>query len=223
VELIFSFYYRAMIPAGVLSSARLGAYNMHGALLPKYRGRACVNWAVLNGETETGATLHVMTELADRGDIVDREPVTIEYEDTALDVFMKVAGAARKIVRRSFGEIESGNARRAPQDEAAATKFGRRRPEDGVIDWQNMTARQAYNQVRALTHPFPGAFTFVGGRKILIWRAREAGMNNRADSGAVYEPGTVVSEKPFLMAASDGLVEILSWQPEGEYERSVSN
>ena len=216
-ELIFSFYYRAMIPEDALETARLGAYNMHGALLPKYRGRACVNWAVLNGETETGATLHAMTKYADKGDIIDQEPVPIAYEDTALDVFMKVAGAARRIIARSLGDIESGKAKKNPQDESAATKFGRRRPEDGALDWANKTAAQIYNQVRALTHPFPGAFTFIDGKKIFIWRARVAGGDI---PNAAREPGTVVSKNPFLMAASDGLIEILSWQPEGETERS---
>jgi methionyl-tRNA formyltransferase len=97
-ELVFSFYYRAMIPKEVLDIPRLGAYNIHGALLPKYRGRACVNWAVLNGEKETGATLHVMTEFADRGDIIAQKAVPIDLKDTAYDVFMKVTWAARDIL-----------------------------------------------------------------------------------------------------------------------------
>ena len=219
VELIFSFYYRAIIPEEVLSLARLGAYNIHGALLPKYRGRACVNWAVLNGETETGATLHVMTKYADRGDIVDREAVPINFEDTALDVFMKVAEASRVIIRRSIGNIEAGNAPRTPQDESLATAFGRRRPEDGVIDW-NKRAVEIYNQARALTHPFPGAFTFIDGEKYFIWRARVTGDTPFIEEGAKIEPGSVVSRTPFIIAASDGLIEVLSWQRDGCEERS---
>ena len=219
VELIFSFYYRAMIPEEVLKAARLGAYNLHGALLPKYRGRACVNWAVLNGEKETGATLHVMTKYADRGDIVDSEAVPIALEETALDVFMKVAEAARLIIRRSLAGIEAGNATRTPQDESLATSFGRRKPEDGIIDW-NKRALDLHNQVRALTHPFPGAFTLIDGEKYFIWRARVAGDIPPPSEGVKTEPGTVVSRKPFLIAASDGLVEVLSWQRDGCEERS---
>jgi methionyl-tRNA formyltransferase len=170
---------------------------------------------VLNGEPETGATLHVMTEFADRGDIVDREAVLIAYEDTSLDVFKKVSGAARKVVSRSLADIEAGTAKKTPQDESQATKYGRRRPEDGVIDW-NKTSRQIYNQVRALTHPFPGAFTHIDGKKLFIWRARESGEDREAQS----HTGAVVSRRPFLIACSDGLIEVLSCQFEGEAERS---
>lgn len=215
IELIISVYYRAMIPGEALAVPRLGAYNIHGALLPRYRGRACVNWAVLNGETETGATLHVMTEYADRGDIVDQEPVPIAYEDTALDVFKKVSDAARTVLRRSLPSIEAGNPSRTPQDESHATKFGRRRSADGAIDWRK-TAEQVYNQVRALTHPFPGAFTSADGKKLFIWRARVV----RQSSGR--QTGEIVSRCPFLIAAADGDVELLSWQFEGERERGAS-
>jgi methionyl-tRNA formyltransferase len=221
-EIILSIYYRAMIPGEALAIPRLGAYNIHGALLPRYRGRACVNWAVLNGETETGATLHMMTESADRGDVVDQEPVPIAYEDTALDVFKKVAEASRLVLSRSLASIEAGNAPRTPQDESRAMKFGRRRPEDGIIDW-NRTAEQIYNQVRALTHPFPGAFTAVDGKKLFIWRARVAGQNSGQRLGQEFSkvPGTVVSRRPFLVSAADGFVELLSWQFDGEEERGA--
>lgn len=211
VELIFSLYYRAMIPIDVLNAAHLGAYNMHGALLPRYRGRACVNWAVLNGETETGATLHVMTEAADKGDIVDQERVPILFEDTSHDVFIKVAEAARKIISRSLLALEAGSVTRIPQDEAQATKFGRRRPEDGLINW-NKKAVEIYNQVRALTHPFPGAFTVRDGLKMFIWKAYPT-----AGSAA---PGEIVSLSPFLIGTGEGLLEILSYQIDGEAERS---
>jgi methionyl-tRNA formyltransferase len=218
-DIILSIYYRAMIPGEALAIPRLGAYNIHGALLPKYRGRACVNWAVLNGEAETGATLHVMTESADRGDIVDQEPVPIAYEDTALDVFKKVAEASRLVLSRSLALIEAGRAPRTPQDESRATKFGRRRPEDGKLDW-GKTAEQVYTQVRALTHPFPGAFTMAGGKKLFIWRAKVAEQN--AGLKPSKKPGTVVSRRPFLIAAADGLVELLSWQFDGEEEKGAT-
>jgi methionyl-tRNA formyltransferase len=216
IELIFSFYYRKMIPMEIIDVPRLGAYNMHGSLLPRYRGRACVNWAVLNGETETGATLHEMTESADRGDIVGQEAVPIGPEDAALDVFMKVAGAARAVLSRSLAGIESGVVEKTPQDESLATTFGRRRPEDGVIDWHK-TAKQISDQVRALTRPVPGAFTHIGGKKIFVWRARMVEPENSGTPRARRAaPGEMVSRSPFLIAASDGLVEILSWQAEEE-------
>jgi methionyl-tRNA formyltransferase len=211
-ELVFSFYYRAMIPKEVLDIPRLGAYNIHGALLPKYRGRACVNWAVLNGEKETGATLHVMTEFADRGDIIAQKAVPIDLKDTAYDVFMKVTWAARDILAASLHDLEAGTAKRTPQDESQATKFGRRRPEDGHIDW-NKPAAEIYNLVRAVTHPFPGAFTESGGKKVFIWKALP-----EEGSG---EPGKKVSEHPLLIGTGSGLLHILRLQPEGESERDA--
>lgn len=211
-ELILSFYYRAMIPKEALDMPRLGAYNIHGALLPRYRGRACVNWAVLNGETETGATLHVMTEFADRGDIIAQKSVPILFEDTAHDVFLKVADASRDILAESLKSLESGTAERTPQDEAAATKFGRRRPQDGEIDW-NKSAIDIYNLIRAVTHPFPGAFTHWNGNKVYIWKAMPA-------EGSA-PPGEVISRGPMLVGTGCGLLRILTLQPEGEPERNV--
>lgn len=210
-ELIFSFYYRAMIPDEILELPRLGAYNIHGALLPRYRGRACVNWAVLNGETETGATLHVMTRYADRGDIIAQKAVPILFEDTAHDVFLKVADAARDILMASLKDLEAGTAKRTPQDESKATKFGRRRPEDGRIDW-NKTALEIYNLVRAVTHPFPGAFTEREGKKFFIWKALPM-----KGSG---QPGVLVSARPMIFGTGSGLLKVLRWQYEGEKEHA---
>ena len=212
-ELVLSFYYRALIPKAVLDAPRLGAYNIHGALLPKYRGRACVNWAVLNGERQTGATLHVMTEKADCGDIVDQEAVPIEFTDTALDVFMKVAEAARLILARTLPALEAGNAPRRQQNEAEATYFGRRRPADGEINWDK-SAVEIYNLIRAVTHPFPGAFTELSGKKYYIWKARPLAAP-RADDAA---PGRIVSVRPLIVDTGGGLLEILSLQPEGGEE-----
>jgi len=211
-ELVFSFYYRAMIPKAVLEMPRLGAYNIHGALLPKYRGRACVNWAVLNGEKETGATLHVMTEFADRGDIIAQKAVTIAFEDTGYDVFMKVARAARDILVASLPALEAGTAARTPQDESKATKFGRRRPEDGLIDWDK-SAAEIYNLIRAVTHPFPGAFAVENGKKIFIWKA--------IPSEGSGKPGAIVSARPLVYGTSSGLLRVLRVQPEGEAERDA--
>ena len=211
-ELIFSFYYRAMIPKEVLDIPRLGAYNIHGALLPKYRGRACVNWAVINGEKETGATLHVMTEFADRGDIIAQKSVPINFEDTAHDVFLKITEASREILLSSLHSLEKGTAKRYPQDESKATKFGRRRPEDGEIDW-NRSADEIYNFVRALTHPFPGAFTHWEGKKFFIWKALPA--------EGIFEPGKIKSESPMLVGTGSGLLRVLRIQPEGGPERDA--
>lgn len=211
-DLLFSFYYRAMIPKEVLDIPKLGAYNIHGALLPKYRGRACVNWAIINGEKETGATLHVMTEFADRGEIIAQKSVPINFQDTAHDVFLKVTEASGEILNSSLLSLEQGTAKRYPQDESKATKYGRRRAEDGEIDW-NRPADEIYNFVRALTHPFPGAFTNWEGKKFFIWKALPVKGN--------FEPGKIKSESPMLVGTGSGLLKILKFQPEGEPERDA--
>jgi len=200
-EIIFSFYYRDIIPKGILELPRLGAFNMHGSLLPRYRGRACVNWAIIHGEAETGATLHWMTARPDEGDIVDQERVPITEADTAKDVMLKVAGAAEQLVMRNLDLIEAGKARRIPQDHSRATYFGGRKPEDGKIDW-SAPARDICNLVRAVTRPYPGAFTFIDGEKILIWKASPlAGVSGAA-------PGSVLSRDPLVIAAGEGAVRV---------------
>ena len=156
-DFIFSFYYRRMLAPEVLSLAKRGAYNMHGSLLPKYRGRAPVNWAVLHGETQTGATLHQMVAKPDAGRIVDQESVPIGPDDTAAEVFGRVTEAAEIVMRRSIGPLVAGTARLSANDLAAGSYYGGRRPEDGRIDWTK-SARQIHNLVRAVAPPYPGAF-----------------------------------------------------------------
>ncbi|MDR0764183.1 MAG: formyltransferase [Synergistaceae bacterium] len=209
-DFVFSFSYRKIIPVSILNLARSGAFNMHGALLPKYRGRACVNWAVLNGESETGVTLHHMTARVDEGRIVDREAVPINPDDTAYDVFKKLIPAARKTLRRNLPSILAGTARGYEQDESAATYFGRRRPADGEIDWRK-PAREIYNLARAVTHPFPGAFTFSDSRKLFVWDARPC-------AGETNAPGTVISSSPLIVGTGDGALRIDRAQWEGEAE-----
>ena len=170
-DVIFSFYYRSMIDMKILDVAPLGAFNMHGSLLPKYRGRACVNWAVLNGETKAGVTLHHMTARADAGNIVGQEAVDIGPDETAHDIFTKIIPAAGRLLERCLDDILSGNAEGTPQDESQATKFGRRTPADGLIDWSK-SAREIHNLVRAVAKPFPGAFTYHDGHKIMVWKTR---------------------------------------------------
>jgi methionyl-tRNA formyltransferase len=156
-DLIFSFYYRRMLPTEVLAVARIGAYNMHGSLLPKYRGRAPINWAVLHGETRTGATLHEMVAKPDAGRIVDQEAVAIGPDDQAIDVYRKVVAAAALVLDRSVAALASGRAVLRAQDLGQGSYFGARRPEDGRIDW-SWSAARIHNLVRAVAPPYPGAF-----------------------------------------------------------------
>jgi methionyl-tRNA formyltransferase len=170
-DFIFSFYYRWMLGPELLGAARRGALNMHGSMLPKYRGRAPVNWAIARGERETGATLHYMVERADAGDIVDQLAVPILQDDDAREVFAKVTVAAETILARSLPGLIAGTAPRRAQPIEPGHYFGRRRPEDGRIDWR-WPARQIHNLVRAVAPPFPGAFAEVGGQRWDIHETR---------------------------------------------------
>jgi methionyl-tRNA formyltransferase len=185
-DFIFSFYYRYMLPAAVLELAPRGAFNMHGSLLPKYRGRVPVNWAVLNGETETGATLHEMAAKPDAGAIIGQTAVPILPDDTAVQVFEKVTVAAEQTLARVLPKLLDGNAPRLPNSLAAGSYYGARGPEDGRIDWRQ-PAQQVYNLVRAVAPPYPGAFTYAadapdaaagdagrGGQQFVVARARLA-------------------------------------------------
>ncbi len=174
-DFLFSFYYRLMLSPELLATARRGAFNMHGSLLPKYRGRVPVNWAVLHGETETGATLHEMIAKPDAGRIVGQQAVTIAPDDQALEVFRKVSGAAEALLRRCLPDLENGTAVLQEQYLAQGGYFGGRKPADGRIDWR-CPAQEIHNLVRAVAPPYPGAFTEIDGKPLFIHRTRlEAG------------------------------------------------
>ncbi|WVH09515.1 MAG: UDP-4-amino-4-deoxy-L-arabinose formyltransferase [Fluviibacter phosphoraccumulans EoVTN8] len=172
---IFSFYYRQMIPMSVLNLAKIAPLNMHGSLLPKYRGRVPINWAVLHGETETGATLHVMAKKPDAGDIVAQQSVPIGPDETAGEVFANVTAAAAETLKGVLPQLLKGNVPRSPNNLAEGSYFGGRKPEDGRIHWEQ-TAQQVYNLIRAVAPPYPGAFTDIataqGTERITINAAR---------------------------------------------------
>ncbi|MEO6565038.1 MAG: formyltransferase [Casimicrobiaceae bacterium] len=170
-DFIFSFYYRLMLAPALLALAPRGAFNMHGSLLPKFRGRAPVNWAVLHGARETGATLHVMAAKPDAGDIVAQTAVPILPDDTAREVFDKVCVAAEMTLDRVLPAVLAGTAPRTPMDLAAGSYFGARRPEDGHIDW-SQDAQQIHNLVRAVAPPYPGATTTIAGRPARVLKTR---------------------------------------------------
>ena len=170
-DFVFSFYYRHMLKAPLLQAARRGAYNLHGSLLPKYRGRVPVNWAVLGGESETGATLHQMNVKPDNGAIVDQFAVPILPDDSAQDVFVKVTVAAELCLQRSLPLLIAGTAEHRLQDLSQGAYFGGRCAEDGRIDWRQ-DARQIHNLVRAVTRPYPGAFADLTAGRLLLWRTR---------------------------------------------------
>jgi methionyl-tRNA formyltransferase len=210
-EYIFSFYYRHMLPAPVLQSARRGAFNMHGSLLPKYRGRAPVNWAVLHGERETGATLHEMVAKPDAGAIIDQQAVPILPNDTAFDVFAKVTVAAEMVLDRSLRNLAAGSIIMTQQDLSAGSYFGGRTAEDGRIDWAK-DAWSVHNLVRAVAPPYPGAFAFAGSRRLHVLRTWFRGLHDatRGSPAVLLDAGSV-----WIRCADGGLLRLLEGEIDG--------
>jgi methionyl-tRNA formyltransferase len=213
-DVIFSFYYRKMIPNSILEIPPVGAFNLHGSLLPRYRGRCPVNWVIIAGEEKTGVTLHDMVEKPDAGDIVGQKEVEIEFDDDVLSVYRKLVRAAGDLMHEILPKIQDGTFTRSAQT-GASSYFGGRRPEDGHIDW-NQDAVAIYNLTRAVTHPYPGAFTYLDGRKMFIWKSYPI------ESSMAAPAGTVISEKPLLVKAGRGALKLISVQIEGEGETDAA-
>jgi methionyl-tRNA formyltransferase len=195
-DLLFSFYYRHMLPAELLEIAP--AFNMHGSLLPQFRGRAPVNWAVLHGALETGATLHEMTVKPDAGAIIAQTAVPILPDDIAHAVFGKVEVAAEITLWKALPGLLAGTATRIPNELAKGSYFGGRTPEDGRIDWSK-PAQEVYNLHRAVAPPYPGAFTDIGGHRYVIERARLA-----RQSLPSLPPGLTVVDNGVFGVCGDG-------------------
>lgn len=217
-SLLYSFSYRYLINDSVLALARIGAFNLHPSLLPAYRGRAPVNWMLVNGEREAGVTLHHMVARADAGDVVGQRAVAIDDDDNALSLYRKLIPLGVELIAEMHPRIVTGAAPRIKQDISKGTYFGRRRPDDGRIDWR-WPSRRIFNLVRAVTHPYPGAFCFVGGKKLLVWNAKIAD-----ETGNRGEAGQIVHENPdgsIEVAAGEGSIIVSRVQFENGVEKDA--
>lgn len=211
-DLIFSFYYRHMLRMELLGTARLGAYNMHGSLLPKYRGRVPVNWAVINGERYTGATLHRMVEKPDAGAMIAQQAVPILPDDTAHDVFRKVTVAAEIALDRALPSLIAGTAIHIPLDLSEGSYFGGRKPEDGRIDWSK-GAQAIHNLIRGVAPPYPGAFTELHGKSLRILRSRlERSVRPHAGPTSICLDG----DRLLVECSDTRLLELLDVEYEGK-------
>ncbi len=209
-DILFSFYYRNMVRKPILDIPPAGALNLHGSLLPKYRGRCPINWVLVHGEKETGVTLHHMTPKPDDGDIVAQRKIAISDDDTAKTLFDRCTATAAAMLDDILPALKQNTAPRTPQDHSQASYFGGRRPADGEIDWAR-PASEIRNLVRAVAAPYPGAFSYRGDRKCIFWSVAET--KSAADKEAT--PGTVVSTDPLIIACGKGALEIKFGQVEG--------
>ena len=205
ISVIFSFYYRNLLPTSLLEKAKYGAVNMHGSYLPKYRGRVPINWQIINGEKVGGVTLHYMVDKPDAGDIIDQTKVNITFNETPLTLFAKLEIAGKKILERSLKGILNGTCNRKSQDESIATYYGGRKPEDGLIDW-SCSSKNIYNLVRGVTKPSPGAFSYIKNNKIIIWHVD---IINSEEWNQESTPGPVVINSDQVnIRTGDGFIKL---------------
>ncbi|WP_435626403.1 formyltransferase [Candidatus Ferrigenium straubiae] len=208
-DFFFSFYYREMLKKDLLDIPKCGALNMHGSLLPKYRGRVPVNWAIIHGETETGATLHYMTEKPDNGDIVAQQAVPILPNDTAFEVFQKVTVAAEMALHGVLPALLAGKAQAVKQDLSKGAYFGGRKAEDGIIDW-SQSALQIHNLVRAVAPPYPGATTQLMGKTMRILQTLDTHCEVSGEKPAFY-----VKEGKAYATCGQGVLRVVRFELDG--------
>lgn len=213
-DFIFVLGWSQIIKEELLKIPKKGCLGTHPTLLPKNRGRAAIPWMILNHEKETAVTMFYMNEGVDAGDIVAQERFKIDDDETAEILYKKVVLAGRKLIRENIESVLDGKAKRIKQNEKEATYLSKRIPEDGLIDW-NKPTKKIYDLIRATTHPYPGAFTYYLGKKLIIWKAS---LFKCDDYSSI--PGQIIKilENGVLVMAGDGTILIERVQIEGEKE-----
>ena len=182
---VIGWYY--MVPRCLRDMARLGAVGIHASLLPRYRGGAPLVWAMINGERETGVSLFHFADGVDTGDVIAQRTIQIALEDDIAAVVQKSVTQSKELVREFIPRLAADNAPRWSQDHSQATLMPQRKPDDGLLDWKQLTALQAYHWIRAQTRPYPGAFTYLGAEKVILWKARLLPQANPVDA----PPGSI--------------------------------
>jgi|ETN01SMinimDraft_4_1059930.scaffolds.fasta_scaffold07316_4 methionyl-tRNA formyltransferase len=195
-DVIIQFGWSHLIKKDLINIPPKGCVGFHSSLLPKYRGGSPLNWGIINGETEWGMTCFYLTPGLDDGDIIAQEKFPIEEYDTCKTLYDKAVESSIKMLKENLPKIANGTAERIPQNSAEVTLVKRRKPEDGKIDW-DMPVKKIYDLIRGTTRPFPGAFTFLGDEKIIVWASRKTGKDSSGSaSGKILEitdKGVVVS------------------------------
>ena len=201
-DVVFSLSFRQKIPNFIINYPKLGAFNMHGAYLPKYRGCVPLNWALVKGEKSTGVTIHYLADKFDTGAIVAQHKIPITKSDDINSLYRKFHRVGLELFKKTWPKIKSSKIKTIPQDPAQASYFGKRKPEDGLINWQTMSSEEIYNLIRAVTKPYPGAFTILDGKKIILWHAKIRNKNPKN-----LKPGEHFEQNGLLfIGCSDGKV-----------------
>jgi methionyl-tRNA formyltransferase len=210
IIIVVGWYY--ILPRSLRELAPLGAAGLHASLLPKYRGGAPLVWATINGEAETGVTFFHFADGVDDGDIIGQARFAIDLEDDITSLLAKASHASIRLLSEYVPLLAAGTAPRIVQDHTQATSVPQRKPEDGQINWHQLSARQAFDWVRAQTRPYPGAFTFLGDEKVTIWRARFGPEPNHGKPGTIVQddhrtPGVRCADEHILWIDEVGLAD----------------
>jgi methionyl-tRNA formyltransferase len=211
-ELVFVVGWSQLVHDPFISLAREGVFGMHPTLLPRHRGRAPIPWAILSGLARTGVTLfEILDATADSGAIVGQVTVDIAPDETATTLYERIAAAHVELVREYVPKLVAGTAPRIAQDPRRASAWPKRTPADGIIDWETR-APYLHDWVRAQTRPYPGAFTYLGDEKVVVWSARPVEVDT--DEAA----GTIVAERPEgpVVACGDGALLLEEVETNGE-------
>ena len=200
-DVIISVSYLYIVDEKVLKTAEKFCFNIHGSLLPKYRGRTPHVWAIINNEKETGVTAHIMDLGCDTGDIIKQIKIKIQKHDTGYSILKKFEAIYIPLIKEVLDDFEKGSLKTTKQNETKATFFGKRTPEDGLIDW-NWSVERIINWVRAQSNPYPGAFTYYQNRKLIIDQV------SKSEIGFHYkiENGTIISSKPLRVKCCNGVI-----------------
>lgn len=210
--------YGKIIPKEILDIPRLGCINVHGSLLPKYRGAAPIQWAVLNGDKETGITTMFMDVGMDTGDMINKEVVQIGDDETTGELWDRLSIIGANLLVKTLEDLENGTYKREKQgDDFTVAPMIKK--EMAKIDWENQTSSEIKNLVRGL-NPFMGAFSFLNDKKIKIWKVEK--LNDKSEK----EPGTVLvsdSKAGLVIATNDGAVSVLEIQGENSKRMGISD
>lgn len=217
IDIIASINYLFLVEKDIIQHSKQLSFNIHGSLLPKYRGRTPHVWAIINNEKETGITAHVIDEGCDTGDIISQIHVEIGENDSGSDILNKYKLEYYNLVKDVFKKTISGKLHLLKQDEISATYFGIRKPEDGKINW-NWQKERIRNWVRAQSYPYPGAFSYIEGGKLIIDKVQEASLGFSFD----IENGTILEVNPnIIVKTPNGALEITRLREKVELEIGV--
>lgn len=206
-----------ILPQSLIDIPRYGCINIHSSLLPKYRGAAPINWAVLNGDGETGISIFQIEAQVDTGDVLFQEKIAIDETDTFQEVHDRLSALGGQCIVKVLDDFEKGQIHRIPQDDSMATRAPKIYPEMGAINWSKRAA-EIKNQIHGLS-PFPGAFSFFNGKRVKFLRATYAMENHDA------EPGTIImrGKNALGIQTGDGVLYPLELQNEGKLAMALVN